>query len=435
MVVTPSLGNFQPVRARYRRRNNVQDFMRLLFTTTDGSGHIHPLVPLAQAASAAGHAVAFAGPPSVCPTINGLGIAAFPAGRDGMDDPELREVFLRLASLGRHNADPSAPTPEARLLMGRIVASIKPRHILPDLVQIGRDWEPDLIVREAYEFGGCLAAEHLGLPHATVAVGLHRPAYWQQEFFAECLDEIRCAWSLPPDPELAALDRYLYLSFAPPSFADPAVALPSTAHALRPVPFDRSANEELPVWVQQLRSCPTVYVSLGTAQPSAAPGIFPELFQAMIAAVSDEVVNVIVTVGHTQDPMALGPQPPNVHVERYIPQTLVLPYCDMVITHGGYNTVMGALSVGLPMVVVPIAADQPDNAARCAALGVGRVVQPFERTTHAIGAAAREVLGQAMYGDNARRGRNEIRRLPGPQRGVALLERLADEKAPLTRSA
>ena len=158
-------------------------------------------------------------------------------------------------------------------------------------------------------------------------------------------------------------------------------------------------------------------------------------FQAMIAAVSDEVVNVIVTVGRTQDPMALGPQPPNVHVERYIPQTLVLPYCDMVITHGGYNTIMGALSVGLPMVVVPIAADQPDNAARCAALGVGRVVQPFERTTQAIGAAAREVLGQAMYGDNARRVRNEIRRLPGLQRGVALLERLADEKAPLTRSA
>ena len=160
------------------------------------------------------------------------------------------------------------------------------------------------------------------------------------------------------------------------------------------------------------------------------------LFQAMIAAVSDEVVNVnvIVTVGRTQDPMALGPQSPNVHVERYIPQTLVLPYCDMVITHGGYNTVMGALSVGLPMVVVPIAADQPDNAARCAALGVGRVVQPFERTTHAIGAAAREVLGQAMYLDNARRVRDEIRRLPDLQRGVALLERLADEKAPQTRS-
>ncbi len=406
--------------------------MRLLFTTTDGSGHVHPLVPLAQAALAAGHAVAFAGPPSVCPMLRGLGFAAFPAGRDGTDDPELREVFARLEALRTLN---DVPPPAAKLLMGRIVASIKPRQILPDLVQIGRDWKPEVIVRETYEFGGCLAAERLGLPHATVAVGLYRPAYWQQELFAECLDEIRSDWDLPPDPELAALDRYLYLSFAPPSFEDPAYALPSTSHTLRFVPFDQSDNEGLPAWVQHLPPHPTVYVSLGTAKPSAAPGICPELFQAIIHSVCEQPVNVIVTVGRAQDPAALGPQAPNVHLERYIPQTLLFPYCDLVITHGGYNTVLAALSVGLPLVVIPIAADLPDNAARCAALCVGRVVQPDERTTQAIHAAAREVLGQATYRENARRICNEIQTLPGPEYGVALLKRLAEEKAPLTRSA
>jgi UDP:flavonoid glycosyltransferase YjiC (YdhE family) len=122
-------------------------------------------------------------------------------------------------------------------------------------------------------------------------------------------------------------------------------------------------------------------------------------------------------------------------VERYIPQSLLLPRCDLVIAHGGYSTVLGALSEGIPMVLVPIAADQPDNAARCAALDVGQVVGPDERTVSAIGRAVREVLGDARYPENARRLREEIRSLPGPEHGVTLLARLATEKAPQARPA
>jgi len=45
-----------------------------------------------------------------------------------------------------------------------------------------------------------------------------------------------------------------------------------------------------------------------------------------------------------------------------------------VLTHGGSGTVMAALTHGLPMVIVPIMADQPENAERCAALGVAQVI-------------------------------------------------------------
>jgi UDP:flavonoid glycosyltransferase YjiC (YdhE family) len=406
--------------------------MRLLFTTTGGAGHLHPLVPLAKTARASGLEVAFAGPASVRATVEALGFTAFVAGHDGPEDPELRAVFARLTVLGTAGR---APTPEARLLMGQVVASIRPRLSLPDLLEIGEAWRPDVVVRETYDFAGCLAAERLDLPHATVAVGLYRPAYWQQELFARYLDEIRRAWDLASDPDLAALDRYLYLSCAPPSFEDPAHPLPTTAHALRPVPFDRPGDEELPAWAGQLATGPTVYVTLGTARPSAAPGIFPELFQTIIAGVRDTAATVIVTVGRTQDPSALGPQPPHVRVERYIPQSLLLPRCDLVIAHGGYSTVLGALSEGIPLVLVPIAADQPDNAARCAALGVGQVIEAEERTASAIGRAAREVLGDPRYRERARRLREEIERLPGPEHGVALLARLATEKAPQTQPA
>src|SRR5205823_2473797 len=79
-----------------------------------------------------------------------------------------------------------------------------------------------------------------------------------------------------------------------------------------------------------------------------------------------------------------GPQPAHVRVERYVPQSLLFPACDLVVTHGGYNTIMAALTHGLPLVLVPISADQPFQAQRCAEIGVGRVVPSRELTAEAL---------------------------------------------------
>src|SRR6185437_15787650 len=116
---------------------------------------------------------------------------------------------------------------------------------------------------------------------------------------------------------------------------------------------------------------------------------------------------------------------------RYIPQSLLLPYCDLVVCHGGWNTVLAALSVGLPLVLLPLGADQPHNARRCAALRVGCVVGEEERTPEAIRAAVRAVLADPTFRQNAARIRDEMGALPGPEHAVALLERLAREQRPI----
>jgi UDP:flavonoid glycosyltransferase YjiC (YdhE family) len=95
---------------------------------------------------------------------------------------------------------------------------------------------------------------------------------------------------------------------------------------------------------------------------------------------------------------------------------------------------MAALAHAVPLVVVPLGADQPANAERVAALGLGRVVGPEERTAAAIGAAARAVLGDPGYRERARRARAEAEALPGLAQAVGLLERLAAERRPLLRS-
>ena len=91
----------------------------------------------------------------------------------------------------------------------------------------------------------------------------------------------------------------------------------------------------------------------------------------------------------------------------------------------------GALNAGLPMVVIPISADQPRNAECCDALGVGQVIGPEERTPEAIRAAVRAVLAGPTYRRNAEGLRDEMAALPGPEYAVELLERLAMEKQPL----
>ena len=91
----------------------------------------------------------------------------------------------------------------------------------------------------------------------------------------------------------------------------------------------------------------------------------------------------------------------------------------------------GALNAGVPMVVIPIFADQPYNAACCVALGVGRVIAPEDRSPEAVREAVRMVLADAVYRASAERVRDEMAAMPGPERAVELLERLTAEKQPL----
>jgi UDP:flavonoid glycosyltransferase YjiC (YdhE family) len=395
--------------------------VRILFTTHPVPSHFYPLVPLAQALQDAGHAVAFAAGVTFCPFIESSGFRAFPAGFDHRGIPPPR-LFRQMQAM---NGEQFA------LFMETIYfALFSPPLAIPDLVRISHDWEPDVIVREAFEFGGCIAAEHIGIPHAVVEVGSYRGPWFPVETMVRQLDRVRRGFGLPPDPDLTMLARYLHLSFAPPRYQDPASPLPPTAHALRYRAFDQSGEEALPEWVAQLPDLPTVYATLGTGANRAS-----DLFEAIIAAVRDEPVNLIITIGRNNDPAAFGDQPANVHIERYIPQTLLLPHCDMVIAHGGWGTTMGALASGLPLVVMPITADQPQNAARCAALGVGRVVAPDERTPEGIRAAVREVLGDDTFRERARGLGEEIAAMPGQEHAVALLERLAAEKRPILAGA
>ncbi|HST18367.1 MAG TPA: glycosyltransferase [Gaiellaceae bacterium] len=398
--------------------------MRLLFVTLPGSGHFHPLVPAARAVQSNGHAVRIATAPSFHPNVVDSGFDAVAAGfdqeRDGADE-RYASLQLELAALPENGP--------ARTLfrIRKLFAGLYAERMVPDLLAIAEDWQPDVIVREVGEFGGCVAAEVLGIPHASVRSNTMLSTYSRRHLVGKEMSQLRAAYGLPPDPETAMLFRYLHLAFEPPGFHDPALPPAPTSHLLRPVPFSRSGGEGSPAWLAELPGCPTISATLGTVFNSR----LPELFQAILDGLRDEPVNLILTIGRDQDPARFGPQPDNVHIERYIPQSLSFPHSDLVITHAGFSTVAEALTHGLPLVTIPIDADQPLNAERCAALGVARVIEHDQRTPAAIRNAVRRVLSDPSYRFNAERIRDEIARLPGPEHAAALLERLAVEQRAL----
>src|SRR5207247_6503531 len=119
-----------------------------------------------------------------------------------------------------------------------------------------------------------------------------------------------------------------------------------------------------------------------------------------------------------------GPQPDNVHIERYIPQSVLLPHCDLVVSHGGSGSVIGALAHGVPVIVLPMGADQILNARRCEHLGVGTVLDVVRATSRSIRDAASALLGDVRARQAAVRIRDEIAALPGPRATVPRLERL-----------
>lgn len=372
--------------------------MRILFTFIGGNGHFQPLVPIAQSAVAAGHTVAVAGGGSMLTTIEAAGFTAF------LTSGVTRDVIRpRLPLL---EPDPERDDWELKELFARSGA----RKHAEAIFALGQQRKPDIVVCDEVDFGSMIAAERLGIPYASVLV-LAAGSFLRKEIVAEPLQDVRTEYGLPPDPDLTMLSRHLVLSPLPPSFRHPDFPLPATAHSMRPwaAPLRPAARDKIP----------TVYFTLGTVFNTESG----DLFSRVLAGLRELPVAVVATVGEHIDPGEFGPQPPHVRIRQYIPQADILPSCDLVVSHGGSGSVIGALAHGVSCLLIPLGADQPHNAARCAALGVGGVLDPMSATPESVRTAASAVLTDPGYRRAADTVRREIAALPGPESGIPLLER------------
>jgi UDP:flavonoid glycosyltransferase YjiC (YdhE family) len=392
--------------------------MRALFTVQPSVGHLHPLVPVADALRQEGHEVAVATSPSFRPDVEACGLPHLDAGLDWLSSDQ--------STWGAFPPMPP-PGPEFGAFVVTMFADVTTSAMVPDLLAITREWRPDVIIREGMEYGGCIAAECLGIPHASVAgnayAAIDSPVvhYFpgNRLMVAEPLARHREEFGLPPDPEVRMPYRHLHMCFTPPRWDDESAPRPANARFLRHTSTLRPGIS-LPDWVADLDpERPTVLACLGTVF-NKTPGVL----EAIVDGLRDEALNLIVVFGEHEDPARFGPQPAHVRLVPCLSQPRLLPHCDVLITHGGFNSIKEALIEAVPMVVVPITADQPYSAQRCAALGVARVIDPATRTPDAIRDAARDVLANPSYRANAQNFQAEMTALPGAEQLVRLLEAL-----------
>ena len=214
---------------------------------------------------------------------------------------------------------------------------------------------------------------------------------------------------LEPHP-VAGLFVYLYLDTCPPSLQNSEIASLPAVHALRPAAAEMIPTAR-PEWLDQLDGLPIVYVTMGTVWNRDV-----DLFARVVAALCDEPIALVVTVGQRNDPAVLGPQPNNVVVRRYIPQGELLPHCQAVVTHGGSGTTLGALAHGLPLLVVPQGADQYANADAVVAAGAGRRLGGDETTVAAIRDSVRSLLDNPPFAGLPSTFRPRSRPCQGPSR-------------------
>lgn len=321
--------------------------VRVLLSSTAGAGHLQPLVPIARAFQQLGHEILIVAPRSTRDALAATGLAY----RLGEDPPEseAESIWSGVAALERREA--------SRLIEREWFAGLCVAAMLPTMEKVVAEWRPDLVLRETCEYASAIVAERAEVRHAQVGISTA-----QAEASIVRTVVARELGRYHRDLAERIFERPYLTRF--PATLDPAV-YPST---LRYGRLDATETHPLPEWWGSM-DAPLVYVTFGTVV-NVREGT-RQLWRQVIDALSGLDVRILATTGSSD---VVGPDrrlPANVHVEQWVAQDDVLAEASVVVCHGGSGTTFGALAQGVPLVMLPMFADQPTNARLVQRAGAG----------------------------------------------------------------
>jgi UDP:flavonoid glycosyltransferase YjiC (YdhE family) len=400
--------------------------MRILMTTRGSSGHVLPLAPFGQAAVRAGHEVLVSAQRRHAGNVVRTGLP-----HAAVDDPPPEEWMPLMGEFSALGVDDA----NARMV-GEFFARIDTEAALPGLEAIVDDFRPDVIVRESWEFASTLLAQARGIPIVRVGLGLAEVEEFSCRLAAPALDDLRAQVGLPADPDGERLRDAPYFTMVPAQFDDPAVPAPALIRRFTQDAPAAAVAPPLADWWPG-NDDPLVVLTFGTVTAEAHLPYFPALYRAAIDALAPLRARILVTIGDARDPAELGTLPSNVRVERWVAQDAVAPHAAAIVCHGGYGSTLGALRLGVPLVVVPLfAIDQWANAAAVVRSGAGLALDaerdtrsvlalPGAATLDHLGPAVQDVLDEPRYRHAAGRIAEAGRGLPTVDSAVELLAALA----------
>lgn len=341
--------------------------MRVLLSTTSGAGHFRPLLPVARALQRAGHEIGCAAPVEAGPMVEREGIRHLPFEGVPADHPDRGAVFGRA---------PTLPPAEARFLVGsEVFGRLNTGYALPGAQAAVESFRPDLVLHETGETGTRIAAEARGV----AAVGVN-PSLSIEGFataIAAGTASMRKDLGLDPDADGKAVLAAPTLSWFPSSFDIPGGSFGDVRRYRDPDLSAIGDDRDL------------VYVTLGSE--AAALPFFPPVLRAAVEGALAAGHRVLVSTGKAVDPDPLAGLAGDLEVRTWVDQTEVLRRARVVVCHVGAGSTLGALAAGVPIVAVPLFADQPIIAERVAATGCGQVAAPGPSLADHVSAAVREL--------------------------------------------
>jgi UDP:flavonoid glycosyltransferase YjiC (YdhE family) len=416
---------------------------RIVLTTFGSLGDLHPYVAVALGLRARGHDAVVATGECYRRKIEALGLG-FRAVRPDCDWSADPGVMRRLM--------------HPRWGLIRVLRVV----VLPALAQSYDDMRAaadgaDLLVANLGVYAARLVAEKNGIPWASAMhipiihfsaydpsvlpgfPGLSQrlrplgPAFWTRlagavrwvtRPLARPLVRLRADLGLPPAPERnPVIDGHapaLHLALFSPRLADKQPDWPPQTVITGFPWFDRHGESGLPPALARFLDDgpPPVVFTLGTAVAANA-GAFFEHSAAAARRLGRRAILILA------DPRNRPPAlPPGVAAFDYAPFSELFPRAAAVVHHGGIGTTGLALRAGRPMLVVPHAWDQPDNAARAARLGVARILPSHRYTPGRVAAELRPLLDDPAYARRAAAVGEQVGQENGVRAACDALERL-----------
>ena len=265
-------------------------------------------------------------------------------------------------------------------------------------------WLPDVVVRETCEFASVLAAESIGVPdvHAACFLTVVNERWYD---LARPMTKLRAEFGLAAPRRDRS--REPYLTLAPRSLEHPDFPeFPGTRRFRAPA----TPARPLPDWWDGSDE-PLVYVSFGSVRrrQRLLPGDLPR--RARRARGRCPCACCSPSAPRSTRPTS-APCRPTSTSSAWVPQGAVMAHAAAMVGHGGSGSTLAAMAAGMPLALVPLFADQPDNADRIAALGAGLRLDGTTRLADAVTA----LLEDPSYRAAARARRRRHRRPPTDRR-------------------
>jgi len=404
----------------------------------NAAGHLNPMTALAHTLRTRGHRVTFfllGDPPS------SVGAAGFEVAQLGGALFPVNDYTAAMQQLG-------ALTGRAALKHTMAMLARATQAILEAGPSRVREVGVEALVVDQSSFAGGTVADRLELPFATVCNALllnpepdvppfftawrPRRSGWARlrnrigwagldRLYAPILRQIRehrSRHGLAVPPRIAdTWSSRVQVSQQPVAFEFPRGELPDQLRFVGPLRWP-DGTPSVPFPWEQLDGRPLIYASLGTLQNRVA-----STFRTIAEACAGLDAQLVMSTGRGLAPQDLGDLPGRPLVVAYAPQLELLGKAALAITHAGLNTVLDALSAGVPMVTVPVTNDQPGIAARVAWTGAGKTLPLKRVTVGRLRSLVRRVRQDTAYRAAAERIRQSIQAAGGAPRAAEIIEK------------